>query len=169
MPTPLFVCHANCCRSVLAHYLYEHLHPGASALSAGMEPGTVIAPRAVELLRAWGTHDKGHVPRQFDRALCDQADAIFFMGPEYLRWALFVLGSDLASKSYLFADPFSLPADFSRGQYLVWDPSFDHRPVSEILRKVAWMRERVGQISQALHGEGPLLVPARAYLRALAR
>jgi protein-tyrosine-phosphatase len=34
-PVPLFVCYANCCRSVLAKYLYESLFPGSRALSAG--------------------------------------------------------------------------------------------------------------------------------------
>jgi protein-tyrosine-phosphatase len=51
---PLFVCHANGCRSVLARYLYEHLCPGAFALSAGLEVGDEIKGRAREMLRAWG-------------------------------------------------------------------------------------------------------------------
>ena len=32
---PLFVCHANACRSALAYYLYRSLCPGQPALSAG--------------------------------------------------------------------------------------------------------------------------------------
>ena len=42
MPMPLFVCHANCCRSVLAYFLYGHLTGDATALSAGFEPGERI-------------------------------------------------------------------------------------------------------------------------------
>src|ERR1019366_6221550 len=38
----LFVCHANCCRSVLACYLYRHLCNKAPALSAGLEVGERI-------------------------------------------------------------------------------------------------------------------------------
>lgn len=38
-PVPLFVCHANCSRSVLASYLYRDLCPGAPVLSAGLERG----------------------------------------------------------------------------------------------------------------------------------
>jgi protein-tyrosine-phosphatase len=33
MPTPLFLCYANCCRSVLADYLYRHRFPDDTALS----------------------------------------------------------------------------------------------------------------------------------------
>ena len=43
---PLFVCHANCCRSVLACYLYRHLCNSAPARSAGLEPGERISDRA---------------------------------------------------------------------------------------------------------------------------
>ena len=47
---PLFLCHANCCRSVLASYLYRHLCPGARALSAGLEPGERTSDRALAML-----------------------------------------------------------------------------------------------------------------------
>ena len=50
MSTPLFVCHANCCRSVLARYLYEHLCAGAPALGAGVAAGDVINDRAERML-----------------------------------------------------------------------------------------------------------------------
>lgn len=43
---PLFVCHANCCRSVLASYLYRHLCGEASVLSAGFEPGERVSERS---------------------------------------------------------------------------------------------------------------------------
>jgi len=52
---PLFVCHANCCRSVLACYLYRHLCNEAPALSAGLEVGERISDRAEQMLREWGT------------------------------------------------------------------------------------------------------------------
>ena len=51
---PLFVCHANCCRSVLACYLYRHLCDRAPALSAGLEAGERINDRAERMLRSVG-------------------------------------------------------------------------------------------------------------------
>jgi hypothetical protein len=82
------VCHANCCRSVLACYLYRHLCNSAPARSAGLE----------------------------------------------------------------------------HGEYCVSDPSFDDRPTGELLRELAWMRERVLQIRLALIGDGRRLIPAIEYL-----
>ena len=55
---PLFVCHANCCRSVLACYLYRHLCNNAPALSAGLEVGDRINDRAQRMLREWGIECK---------------------------------------------------------------------------------------------------------------
>ena len=45
--TPLFICYANCCRSVLAYYLYRHLHADDPALSAGLFAGECINDRAL--------------------------------------------------------------------------------------------------------------------------
>ncbi len=98
---PLFLCHANCCRSVLACNLYEHLRRGASALSAGLAPGEQTSDRALTLLAWWGIDATEHRPRQLDRPLCDQASAIFVMAPAYLRRLLLEYGADLASKAYL--------------------------------------------------------------------
>jgi hypothetical protein len=91
------------------------------------------------------------------------------MGPEYLRRVLFEHGSDLAGKAHLFADPFTLPRSFRRGEYLVRDPSFDHASGADLAREFAWLRERVVQIHEALSGRGRRLVPAREYLPVLAR
>jgi hypothetical protein len=86
------------------------------------------------------------------------------MGPEYLRRLLAEHGADLAAKAYLFADAFRLPRSFRRGAYLVYDPSFDGRPVAELLREFRWFRRRVRQVHAALHGDGRALVPASRYL-----
>ncbi len=51
---PLFVCYANCCRSVLASYFYRHLCDEAPVLSAGFEPGERVSERAVMMLAYWG-------------------------------------------------------------------------------------------------------------------
>ena len=68
---PLFVCHANCSRSMIAAYLFRDI-AGAPALSAGMEAGDLPAQRAVEMLAYWGIDARAHRPRQVDRPVCDQ-------------------------------------------------------------------------------------------------
>ena len=62
METPLFICYANCCRSVLAYYLYRHLHADDPALSAGLVVGECINDRALGMLRHWGIDASGHCP-----------------------------------------------------------------------------------------------------------
>ena len=163
MKTPLFLCYANCCRSVLAYYLYRHLHLDAPALSAGLYAGDSINDRALAILRHWGIEAAGYCPRQLDRGLCDQVDAIFVMAPTHLRRLLGSYGEDLARKTYLFADPFSLPRSFPPGAYKVYDPSYDPRPVEELVRECQWMRGRVQQIGEALRGGGDSLVAALRY------
>ncbi len=163
----LFVCYANCCRSVLAKYLYEHLFPDSQALSAGIEVGEQINDRACAMLQYWSIDASGHRPRRLDRALCDEADAIFLMGPEYLRILLDRHGMDLAAKSYLFADPFSIPQSFANGEYLVYDPSFDESPIPELAAQFSWFREKIAQIHNALCGSSRALVPATRYLKLL--
>lgn len=165
---PLFVCHANCCRSVLASYLYRNLCPGVSVLCAGLQPGEHTSDRALAMLKLWGIDAVGHQPTPLDRSLCDQASALFVMAPPYLRRLLLEYGADLASKAYLFADPFTRPQSLAPGQYTVPDPSFDQRSAVELVREYAWMRERVVQIRGALLPGGPTLIPATSYLDLLA-
>ena len=152
---------------MIAAYLFRDI-AGTPALSAGMEAGELPAERAVEMLAHWGVDARGHCPRQVDRAICDQADAIFVMAAPYLRRLLLEYGHDLASKGYLFADPFSRPVSFAHREYAVIDPTWDHRPVRDLCADHAWMRDRVAQISQALHGQDQPLVPAADYLDLLA-
>ena len=81
-----------------------------------------------------------------------------------LRRLLLEYGEDLASKAYLYADPFTQPRSLVRGAYTVSDPSFDERPAVELAEEFAWMRERVLQIGQALLGAGRPLIAAASYL-----
>jgi protein-tyrosine-phosphatase len=159
--------HAACCRSVLAQYLYEDLNPGTYALSAGVEAGDAINDNALQMLRHWGIDASNHEPLQINRSLCDQAEAIFAMSPEYLAKLFKNFGLPLAKKSYLFADPFILPQSLAEGEYRVRDPSFDHSPLPELIKEFAWFRERVVQIHQALMGGETRLVPAAEYLELL--
>ena len=162
-PCPLFVCHANCCRSVLARYLYEHLCK-APALSAGLDAGERINDRAEGMLRAWGIDASAHRPVNLSRDLCAEADAIFVMGPSYLHRMVWEYGEDLADKAYLFADPFTRPVSFGNREYTVSDPSFETRPIPELVKEFEWMRDRVLQIPPALVGHGRRLVPLSTYL-----
>ena len=167
---PLFVCHANCCRSVLAEYLYRS--QGGRAFSAGVVAGPELNDRAAAMLRCWGIDATRHRPRKLTRQLCEDADAIFVMGPLYLARMLEEHGRDLAAKSYLFADPFDMPAGFTAGEFLVRDPSFDTAPPEELTREFAWFPERVAQIRASLEAppaEPGRLVPASRYLGALER
>jgi protein-tyrosine-phosphatase len=161
---PLFVCHANCCRSVLACYLYRHLCNGAPALSAGLAVGEQINDRAEGMLREWGIDARAHRPLQISRNLCAQATAIFVMAPSYLHRLVWEYGEDLADKAYLFADPFTKPVSLGRGEYTVIDPSFNNRPISDLRNEFVWMRERVLQIRLALLGDGRRLVPLSEYV-----
>ena len=161
---PLFVCHANCCRSVLAYYLYRHLCHEAPALSAGVEVGERINDRAERMLSEWGIDASAHRPQQLSRTLCSEATAIFVMAPPYLHRVACEYGEDLADKAYLFADPFTRPVSLGKGEYTVADPSFDDRPTTELLKEFQWIRERVLQIRLALLGDGRPLVPLSAYL-----
>jgi len=160
---PLFVCHANCCRSVLARYLYVHLCQEPAA-SAGLDAGEWINDRAEGMLRCWGIDAHAHRPLQLSRSTCAAAGAIFVMGPSYLHRLVHEYGEDLAEKSYLFADPFTRPESFSTDRYKVIDPSFDARPATELAKEYEWMRERVIQIRKSLLGEGQRLVPLSEYL-----
>ena len=164
---PLFVCHANCSRSMIAAYLFRDI-AGAPAFSAGMDARESPAERAVEMLAHWGIDASEHRPRQVDRAVCDRADAIFVMAAPYLRRLLIEYGNDLAIKSYLFADPFAWPMSFAHRECAVIDPTWDPRAVSDLCAGCGWMRDRVAQIHEALHGRGRPLVPAADYLDLLA-
>ena len=164
---PLFVCHANCSRSMMAAHLFRD-SARAPALSAGMEVGEQPAARALEMLAYWGIDASAHRPRQIDRAVCDEVSAIFVMAAPYLRRLLIEYGEDLGVKSYLFADPFTRPVCFARREYAVNDPTWDIRAVSHLCAEHAWMRDRVAQINEALHGRGRPLVPATDYLNLLA-
>jgi hypothetical protein len=170
VPVPLFICHANCSRSVLAAYLYHHL-TGVPAMSAGLIPGSLPAPRALALLEHWGISGAGeHRAVGVDRAMCDQAGAIFTMAPLYTRRLLIDFGADLAPKTYLFADPFTRPVSLTHAEYCVADPGWDNRPVGQVAPDYAWFRERVLAIRLALAGLAPRpLVPASEYLDVLAQ
>jgi protein-tyrosine-phosphatase len=118
-------------------------------------------------LAYWGIDAKQHKPRRINREICDQADAIFLMGPEYVRILIDRHGIDLASKAYLFADPFSMPQSSANLKYHVTDPSFDERATSELAEEFSWFRARIRQIHESLLNGFEGLVPASQYLSIL--
>jgi protein-tyrosine-phosphatase len=148
---------------VLAYYLYRHFRADAPALSAGLYSGECINNRALGMLRHWGIDASGHCPRQVNRELCDEADAIFVMAPAHLRRLLGRCGEDLDQKTYLFADPFSQPRSFNRGAYKVYDPSFDCRSIEKLVQEYHWMRDKVQQIGLSMRSRGKALVAASRY------
>src|SRR5947207_15037970 len=101
---PLFVCHANCCRSVMARYLYRHLCNKAPALSAGLEAGERINDRAERMLQEWGIDAIAHVPLKLSRDLCAGAGRNFGMGPSYWHRVIWASREDRADKASLFGD-----------------------------------------------------------------
>jgi protein-tyrosine-phosphatase len=164
---PLFLCHANCCRSVLACYLYQHLYSGASAVSAGLVAGERISDRALAMLAWWGIDASEHQPRKVDRRLCDRAGAIFVMAPACQRRLLLESGADLASEAYLYADPFCCPESLTGGEYTVPDPSFEERSTRVLVGEFAWMRRRTLESREGLLGRGRPLIAAASCLHLL--
>ena len=160
---PLFVCHANCRRSVLASYLYRQLCPAITVLSAGLDPGERTSDTALAMLACWGVDATGHQPTKLDRRRCEEASAIFVMAPPYIRRLLLEYGRDLADKTYLYGEPFSRPESFPP-EHTVPDPSFDPRPTQELVEQFTWMRERTLHIGRSLLGRGRPLVATSSYL-----
>jgi len=134
-----------------------------------MEAGEQLNDRAAAMLTWWRIDASRHKPRHIDRALCDRASFIFLMGPEYLLRLTRTYGSDLLDKSYLFADPFTLPESFKNQEYLVYDPSFDNCSVDDLIQKCLWFRDRVLQIHHAIKSGAHDLIPARRYENILER
>jgi hypothetical protein len=121
------------------------------------------------MLKQWGLDASEHRPRQWERALCDQAEALFVMAPAPLRRLVSAFGTDLAGKTSLFADPFSRPWSLPWGADKVCDPSFDERPVEELIQEFVWMRERVHQIRLALGAKAGGLFPHPRIFRGFGR
>jgi hypothetical protein len=86
------------------------------------------------------------------------------MAAPYLRRLLIEYGDDLAIKAYLFADPLTQPLSFAHREYAAADPTWDQRLTGDLCADYAWMRDRVAQVNDALHGRGRPLVPAADYL-----
>ena len=97
---PLFVCHAHCCRSVLASFLYRQLCR-ATVLSAGLSRGSEPATGRLACwcwgIDAAGISRQGESPavRPGGRHLCD--------GSSVSAPSLIEYGEDLAGKAYLYA------------------------------------------------------------------
>ncbi len=68
MPTLLFLCTGNSCRSILAEATFNHLAPpGWRAISAGSHPTGVVHPRALALLGREGIDTHACASTSWDR------------------------------------------------------------------------------------------------------
>ena len=164
---PLFICHANCARSVLGEYLYRGL-TGHYAMSAGLEPGSAINVRVNKMLSSWKIDSSEHRPKRVTREICENAHSIYVMGPKYLRRLLDEIGYDLTDKTYLYADPFAVPNSFSAGEFLVTDPSFIDKSTKRLVNDYRWMHERTYQIRLAMLNDGATLIPVSRYKHLIA-
>ena len=159
---PLFVCHANRCRSVLARYLYVHLCQ-APAASAGLDAGEWINDRAEGMLHCW-------VSMRTRTGLCNFRAACAPQPARSSSWGLILAPPGLRVPAKTLPTSVTCSRTRSRTGVLqqrhckVVDPSFDARLSADLAREFEWMRERVIQIRKSLLGQGQRLVPLSEYL-----
>ena len=90
VPTILFVCTGNTCRSPMAESLARKMLGGqANVISAGTKDQVKPASKnAVEAIGEVGLDISGHQSQQINAALLDQADLIFVMEPQHANLVL---------------------------------------------------------------------------------
>jgi arsenate reductase (thioredoxin) len=63
----LFLCTGNCCRSILAEAIFNHLAPpGWQAMSAGSKPSGRLNSRAIDLLTRESVSTEGSCGKSWD-------------------------------------------------------------------------------------------------------
>jgi arsenate reductase len=80
MPSILFVCIHNACRSQIAESLCRKLTPDWTVASAGSNPSTQVDPKAVAILRQHGLAMKSATPKGFQELPFIEWDYIVGMG-----------------------------------------------------------------------------------------
>ncbi|MBI4054945.1 MAG: low molecular weight phosphatase family protein [Elusimicrobia bacterium] len=95
MPTILFVCVHNACRSQIAETLCRKMAPGWTAASAGSNPSTQVDSKAMEILRQHGLAMSTPEPRGFQELPPLEWDYVVGMGcgdkcPSNLRAKRFI-------------------------------------------------------------------------------
>src|SRR5215467_8399031 len=108
MPTLLFICTGNQCRSPMAATLARNLLAGRSGgvdvVSAGLLPGGKPAiDEVLHLMKRRGLDASGHVSRQLGDALAPPPDLIVGMAREHAL-AVVDLAPDLLSRTFTLND-----------------------------------------------------------------
>lgn len=80
MPSILFVCVHNACRSQMAEALGRQLAPDWTVASAGSNPSTQVDPKAVEILRQHGLAVNPLKPKGFQELPPIEWDYVVGMG-----------------------------------------------------------------------------------------
>src|ERR1039458_3911994 len=63
----LFLCTGNCCRSILAEAIFNHLAPADwKAMSAGSHPAGYMHPRSLALLAREGISTEGYYSKSWE-------------------------------------------------------------------------------------------------------
>lgn len=96
MPTVVFVCTGNTCRSPMAEFLGQRvLGKGIEVRSAGVgaSPGTPASNHAQFVVADHGGDLSGHLSRPLDTAILDRADLVLTMTRQH-RAAVLGLASD---------------------------------------------------------------------------
>jgi arsenate reductase len=104
----LFVCVANCGRSVMAERLFREAAQGRhAARSAGSEPGAAAHPQVVEALKELGIDASDHVPCRLDQDALDWADVAVSTCSEEVC----PVTPGVRRISWVFDDPKNLPLE----------------------------------------------------------
>jgi arsenate reductase (thioredoxin) len=83
LPSVLFLCNGNSCRSQMAEAIVNARHPGWRAFSAGVQPAGYVHPLAIRVLSEIGIQHTGESKsveqfrgQDFDRLItvCDEAN-----------------------------------------------------------------------------------------------
>jgi len=102
----LFVCVANCGRSVMAERIFDRRAGGRhQARSAGSEPGKAAHPQVVETLKEIGIDAGDHVPRKIDGEALAWADVAVSTCSEEVC----PVTPGVRRISWVFEDPKNLP------------------------------------------------------------
>ena len=81
MPTVLFICVGNSCRSQMAEGLMRHHSKGeVEALSAGTRPASQVSGKATEVMRERGIDISTQRPKAIDMELVAEVDRLISMG-----------------------------------------------------------------------------------------
>lgn len=81
MKKVLFICVGNTCRSQMAEGFARHYGRGTiEVMSAGIRPGKVVAPYAIEVMKEKGIDISNQEPKMLTMEMLNHADIVVSMG-----------------------------------------------------------------------------------------